>query len=108
LVRGGHAVLQSLAQANGVGEHGEADVVDAGAMQSEPPAIKQAPHQVLLQVYLLDGAQLQLVRRAPNQPALENEPLIGDADLGAPKRQQDSREQADAKEQEPEPDFDLA
>src|SRR5262249_42355684 len=50
----------------------------------------------LLQVYLFDSAQLELVRRTPDQAALINEALIGDTDLGGPQRQHDHREQHNA------------
>src|SRR5262245_26035231 len=81
LVRGGHAVLQCLAQANGVGEHRQANVLNSGAMQPQPRAVEDAPEQVLLQVDLFDGAQLQLLRRAREEPTFINKPLVGDADF---------------------------
>jgi hypothetical protein len=71
-------------------------------MQAQPAAIEDPPQQVLFQVDLFDGAQLQLVRGAPDEPTFENEPLVGDADLGGPKRQHDRAEEPGSQKQKAE------
>ena len=83
-----HAVLESFAKTERIGQRWQRDIVHACAAQFKPPVVCQPAEQSLVQVDLLNRAQLEFLRRAPEQSALEDEALIRHPDFGSPYRQQ--------------------
>src|SRR5262245_13471513 len=52
-----HAILQRLAQADGIGERRQANVIHARSPQLELAEVEYSPQHSLLEIDLLDGAQ---------------------------------------------------
>jgi hypothetical protein len=63
-LRSTHALLQCSTKSNWVCGWWELDVVHSGAMENQTAIVKKPTKGALLQVHLLDGAQLQLISHA--------------------------------------------